>query len=247
MLKENERIDDLQYKGLKIIQNKDVFCFGIDSVLISDFAKKIKKGAKVIDLGTGNGIIPILLCAKTQLDSIIGVEIQPDIAELAKRNSTLNQLEGKFEVLNKDIKDIIDILPNQSFDAIVSNPPYKKLNTGIVNENKNKLIARHEITANLEDFIFVASRLLKDKASFYLVHRPDRLVDLMVLLRSYKLEPKRLRMVYSSVNREPKLILIEAVKNGRPFLKVDKPLYIYEENGEYTKEILEIYHKEEKI
>ena len=152
-IKENERIDDLEYKGLKIIQNKDGFCFGIDSILLSDFAKEIPNNAKVIDLGTGTGIIGILLCAKTQLSKIIGIEIQKEVYELAKRNIKLNNLENKFEVINENIKNLEKILEENSYDAIVTNPPYKKENTGLTNENKLKLISRHEIEANLEDFI----------------------------------------------------------------------------------------------
>ena len=242
-LKENERIDDLEYKGLKIIQDEEGFCFGIDSVLLSDFAKGIKKGTKVIDLGTGTGIIPILLCGKTDLEKVIGVEIQEEVADMAKRSSKLNNLEDKFEVVNENILNLKSIFQNQSFDVIVSNPPYKKKNTGVINENTKKIISRHEITANLEDFIKGAKDLLKDKGEFYMVHRPERLVDILSLMRQNKIEPKVLRMVYSNEYKEPKLILIKGIKNARPFLKVEKNLYIYDKYGNYTSEILKIYNK----
>ena len=242
-LKENERIDDLEYKGLKIIQDEEGFCFGIDSVLLSDFAKGIKKGTKVIDLGTGTGIIPILLCGKTDLEKVIGVEIQEEVADMAKRSSKLNNLEDKFEVVNENILNLKDIFENQSFDVIISNPPYKKKNTGVINENTKKIISRHEITANLEDFIKGAKDLLKDKGEFYMVHRPERLVDILSLMRQNKIEPKVLRMVYSNEYKEPKLILIKGIKNARPFLKVEKNLYIYDKYGNYTSEILKIYNK----
>ncbi len=242
-LKENERIDDLEYKGLKIIQDEEGFCFGIDSVLLSDFAKGIKKGTKVIDLGTGTGIIPILLCGKTDLEKVIGVEIQEEVADMAKRSSKLNNLEDKFEVVNENILNLKNIFKNQSFDVIVSNPPYKKKNTGVINENTKKIISRHEITANLEDFIKVAKDLLKDKGEFYMVHRPERLVDILSLMRQNKIEPKVLRMVYSNEYKEPKLVLIKGIKNARPFLKVEKNLYIYDKDGNYTNEILKIYNK----
>ena len=242
-LKENERIDDLEYKGLKIIQNKEGFCFGIDSVLLSDFAKNIKKGSKVLDLGTGTGIIPILLCGKTELKKIVGVEIQEEVSNMAKRSIKLNNLENRFEIINENILNLNNIYKNQTFDVVVTNPPYKKNGTGIVNEDEKKIISRHEITAKLEDFIKIAKDLLKDKGEFYMVHRPERLVDILSILREYKIEPKELRFVYSNINKEPKLVLIQGVKNSKAFLKIDKNLYIYDEKRNYTKEILKIYNK----
>ena len=243
-LKENERIDDLEYKGLKIIQNTEGFCFGIDSVLLADFAKEIKRDSKVIDLGTGTGIIGILLCAKTKISRMVGVEIQEEVYDIAKRNVKLNKLEEKFTLMNINIKELGKRQEIGKFDAIVTNPPYKKENTGIQNENEKKLISRHEIAANLEDFIRISSQLLKDKKDLYMVHRPDRLVDIIELLRKYRLEPKKLKLVYPKPEKEPNLLLIKATKNAKPFLKVEKPLYVYKENGEYTDEILKIYGKE---
>lgn len=242
-LKESERIDDLEFKGLKIIQNERGFCFGIDSVLLSDFAKNIKKNSLVLDLGTGTGIIPILLCGKTELKKIIGVEIQKEVSDMAKRSSKLNNLEDRFQVLNEDILNLNKIYENQTFDAIVTNPPYKKKDTGIINEDERKIISRHEITAKLEDFIKVSKDLLKDKGEFYMVHRPERLVDIFSLLRKYKIEPKELRFVYSNINKPPKLVLVKGIKNSKSFLKVDKNLYIYDDKGNYTNEILKIYNK----
>lgn len=244
LLKNGERIDDLEYKGLKIIQNKEGFCFGIDSILLSDFAKEIKKGSKVIDLGTGTGIIATLLCKKTELKQIVGVEIQKEVYDMAKRSIKLNNLSDKFLIINDNIKNIDKTLEKCSFDAVVSNPPYKKLNTGLTNENEKKLISRHEITASLEDFIKVSYKLLKDNGEFYMVHRPDRLVDILETLRKNKLEPKKLRLVYPSQEKEPNLVLIKASKNAKPFLKIEKPLYVYNEKGKYTQEILKIYNKE---
>lgn len=240
---EDERIDDLEYKGLKIIQNKNGFCFGIDSILLSDFAKEIKHGSIVIDLGTGTGIIGILLCAKTKLSKVIGIEIQEKVYEMAKRSIRLNNMEDKFQVINENITNIENRLELETFDAVVTNPPYKKVGTGLTNDNTEKLISRHEITANLEDFIKISSKLLKDKKSLYMVHRPDRLVDIIEILRKYKLEPKNIKFVYPNIEKEPNLILIKATKNAKPFLKVEKPLYVYNEKGNYTKEILEIYGK----
>ncbi|MBO5479494.1 MAG: tRNA1(Val) (adenine(37)-N6)-methyltransferase [Clostridia bacterium] len=243
-MEKEERIDDLQYKGLKIIQNTNGFCFGIDSILLSNFASEIKKDSKVIDLGTGTGIIGILLCAKTKISKMVGVEIQEEVYKMAKRSIELNHLENKFKMINANIKELENKLEMGTFDAVVTNPPYKKNNTGLQNENEKKLISRHEITANLEDFIKIAAKLLKDKKDFYIVHRPDRLVDIIELLRKYKLEPKKLQLVYPKPQKEPNLLLIKATKNAKPFLKMEKPLYVYKENGEYTDEILKIYGKE---
>lgn len=242
-LKENERIDDLEFKGLKIIQNTEGFCFGIDSVLISDFAKEIKKGSKVLDLGTGTGIISILLCGKTELKEIVGVELQKEVAEMAKRSVKMNNLENRCQILNKDIKDIAEIFNKNSFDAIVTNPPYKKENSGVKNTNEKKLISRHEIKATLEDFIKVAKDMLKDKGELYMVHRPERLVDIFHLMRKYRIEPKRIRLVFSKYDTEPKLVLIKGIKNGNAFLKIEKNLYIYNNDNSYTGEIKQIYNK----
>lgn len=242
-LEENERIDDLEFKNLKVIQNKNGFCFGMDAVLLSDFAKNIKRNATVLDLGTGTGIIPILLCGKTELKKIIGVEIQEEVAKMAKKSILLNGLEGRFEILNCNIKELNKIYKKQTFDVIVTNPPYKKQDSGIVNENEKKVISRHEITANLEDFIKIAKDLLKDKGEIYMVHRPERLVDILELMRKYRIEPKLLKMVCPNKNKEPNLVLIKGVKNAKPFLKIEKNLYVYDTENKYTKEILEIYNK----
>lgn len=243
ILKENERIDDLQIKDLKIIQNSDGFCFGIDSVILSDFAKEIKNNSSVIDLGTGTGIISFLLIAKTKLKNIIGVEVQPEVADMANRSIKLNKLEEKFKIINCNIKDILKEVKRDSIDVVVTNPPYKKINTGGKNENQKKLISRHEVLADIFDFIEAAKKVLKDKGSLYIVHRPERLSDLMYGLVQNKIQPKKIRFVYSKEDsNEAKLVLIKAVKNGGEFLQVEKPLYIYKKNGEYTEEIIKMYN-----
>lgn len=242
-IKRDERIDNLEYKNLKIIQKKDGFCFGIDSILLSDFAKKIKDNSKVVDLGTGTGIISILLCKKTKLSKIIGIEIQKEIYEIAQKNIKLNKLENKFEVINENIKNIEKIIEKNSIDVIVTNPPYKKINTGIKNENKIKLISRHEIEAKLEDFIEISKKLLKDKGEFYMVHRPERLAEIIEIMKKNKIEPKILQIIYPKIDKKPTMILIKGIKNANPFLEIKEPLIIYDENNNYTDEILKIYHK----
>ena len=243
ILKENERIDDLELNGLKIIQNKDGFCFGIDSVLLSDFAKNIKNNSNVIDLGTGTGIINILLSAKTKNCNFTGIEIQKDVANLAKKNIKLNNLEDKIEIINSNILDLKNIFDRKSFDVVVTNPPYKKMGTGVINSEDSKIIARHETKAALKDFIHIASYLLKDFGEFYMVHRPDRLVDIFSVMRKEKIEPKKIKFVYPNKNKKSNLILIKGVKLGNPFLEFENNLYVYDENGNYTNEILKIYNK----
>ena len=242
-LRENERIDDLEYKELKIIQNKDGFCFGIDAVLLSDFAKNIKAHSRVIVLGTGTGIISILLCGKTKLEKVIGVEVQEEVSDMARRSSKLNGLEDKFEIINKNILELNQVFENNSFDVVVTNPPYKKQNTGIINDDERKLISRHEILANLKDFIYVSSKILKDRGEFYMVHRPERMVDIFSIMREYKIEPKEVRLVFSNEKNPPKMVLIKGVKNGGEYLKFRENLYIYNEDGSYNDEILQIYNK----
>ena len=219
-LGESEKLEDLQLEGLKIIQDKKGFCFGIDSILLSEFAKEIKNGAKVLDLGTGTGIIATLLCGKTQLGEIVGIEKQKDVYEMAKKSIKLNHLEERFKIINEDIINLDKILEKNSFDVIVTNPPYKKKGTGLKNEEEKKTISRHETTATLEDFIKVSKNLLKDNGEFYMVHRADRLVDILSIMRNYKIEPKILHFVCANPNIESKLILVKGIKYAKPSLKI---------------------------
>ena len=246
-LKQDERIDDLEFNGLKIIQNKNGFCFGIDSVLLSDFAKNMRKNSKVIDLGTGTGIINILLSGKTTAKELVGVEVQEEVADMAKRSVKLNGVEGKIEILNKNILDLKNIYNKGYFDVVVTNPPYKKINTGLINEENKKMISRHEITANLRDFIHISSYLLKDHGEFFMVHRPERLVDILWTMREEKIEPKKIKFVYPNENKKTNLVLIKGVKNGNYFLEFEDNLYVYNQNGNYTDEILKIYGKTKTI
>ncbi|HOG63228.1 MAG: tRNA1(Val) (adenine(37)-N6)-methyltransferase [Sedimentibacter sp.] len=239
-LKDNERIEDLQCKGLKIIQNKKWFCFGMDAVLLTNYCD-IRNNSKIVDLGTGTGIIPILLSGKRNYSKAYGIEIQPEVAEMAERSVKLNSLQEKIEILNIDLKDTLKYLDAGSFDAVISNPPYKLNNSGIINPDDKKAISRHEIKCTLEDVISTASHLLKQYGRFYMVHRPDRLADIICLLRKYRLEPKQIRFVHPKVKAKPNMVLIRASKNGNPELKFDPPLYIYDDEGNYTEDVHEIY------
>ncbi len=239
-LKENERIDELQRNGYRIIQDPNRFCFGMDAVLLSGFVH-VKEGDTVLDLGTGTGIIPILLEAKTKASKLTGLEIQPESADMAKRSVTLNHLQDKIDIVTGDIKQATTLFPKSSFDVITSNPPYMIGQHGLVNPHSEKAIARHEVLCTLEDVISQAAALLKPGGNFFLVHRPFRLPEIMNLLLQYKLEPKRMQLVYPYVNKEPNMVLIEANRGGKSRLKVEKPLIVYQESGKYTDEIVTIY------
>lgn len=240
ILSEGERLDDLQLNNCHIIQNPEKFCFGMDAVLLSGFAK-IKKGETVLDMGTGTGILPILLAAKTEGRSFTGLELQAESADMARRSVSLNSMQDRIDIVNGDIKEASHIFGAASYDVVVTNPPYMNENHGIVNPDAPKAIARHEIKCNLEDVIGQAAKVLKVNGRLYMVHRPFRLVDIMELTVKYKLEPKRLRMVYPYADREPSMVLVEAIKGGKRRLTVEKPLIIYNENREYTEEIKRDY------
>ena len=241
ILKENETIDDLQCNNLKIIQNSKFFKYGIDAVLLANFVKASKKNLKVVDLGAGTGIISLLLTAKIDVAKIYSIEIQEKVAEMAKRSIELNNLNETIEILNIDLRKIDKYIKGNSIDIIVTNPPYQKSNSGLQNEIEEKKISRHEIYCNIEDICQKSNYLLKDKGEIYMIHRPERLVDVICSLRKFGLEPKELRYVQSNIQSTPVLFLVKAVKNGGSFLKTLKPLIVYNENGEYTKEIKEIY------
>jgi tRNA1Val (adenine37-N6)-methyltransferase len=239
-LKENERIDDLQRNGYKIIQNPEKFCFGMDAVLLSGFVK-VKAGAKVLDMGTGTGIIPILLEAKTDASHITALEIQEESADMARRSVALNGLSDKIEIVTGDIKEAADIFDLSSFDAITCNPPYMIGQHGLTNPDAPKAIARHEILCTLEDVVRNASRLLKPGGSFFMVHRPFRLAEIINVMTSYKLEPKRMQLVYPYVDKEPNMVLIEGCRGGKPRMTVEKPLIVYKAPNVYTDEIYDVY------
>ena len=240
LLKENERIDDLQRNGYRIIQDPDRFCFGMDAVLLSGFAV-VKDGARVLDLGTGTGIIPILLEAKTGAAHLTGLEIQADSADMARRSVALNGLEEKIDIVTGDIKEAGRIFDAASFDVITCNPPYMIGRHGLKNPEDAKAIARHEILCTREDVAEQTAKLLKPGGKFFMVHRPFRLAEIMVTLKKYKLEPKRMQLVYPFVDKEPNMVLLEAARGGRPRMTVEKPLIVYREPGVYMTEIYDIY------
>ena len=239
-LKDNERIDDLERNGYKIIQNGKKFCFGMDAVLLSGFAL-VREGETVLDIGTGTGIIPILLEAKTDGSHFTGLEIQEESAEMAGRSVKMNGLTDKIDIICGDINNASDLFEAESFDVITTNPPYMIGKHGLTGDNKEKAIARHEICCTLEDIARESSRLLKHSGRFYMVHRPFRLVEIFATLTKYRLEPKRLRLVYPFADKEPNMVLIEALKGGNSRLTVEKPLIVYKEQGIYTEEIYDIY------
>nr|WP_289063159.1 tRNA1(Val) (adenine(37)-N6)-methyltransferase [uncultured Anaerostipes sp.] len=237
---ENERIDDLGIKGYQIIQKKDGFCFGMDAVLLSDFAS-VKPGGRVLDLGTGTGIIPILMEAKTQGSSFTGLEIQSDMAKMAQRSVKLNHLEEKVEIVEGDIKDASAIFSHDSFDVITSNPPYMIGNHGIKNPKEEKAVARHEILCTFADISQAARKLLKNRGVLYLVHRSFRLTEILNQLSKDGLEPKRIRFVHPYQGKESNIFLLEAVKGAKPRMIVEPPLIVYKNQNQYTDEIYKIY------
>lgn len=239
-LKEHERLDELQRNGYRIIQNPEKFCFGMDAVLLSGFASA-RKGDQVLDLGTGTGIIPILMEAKTQAAHLTGLEIQEESADMARRSVLLNGLSQRIDIVTGDIKEADRIFPAASFDVITCNPPYMIGQHGLTNPEAPKAIARHEILCTLEDVISRAAILLKPGGHFYMVHRPFRLAEIIVTMTGYKLEPKRMQLVYPFVDKEPNMVLIEGVRGGRPRMTVEKPLIVYREPGVYMPEIYDIY------
>ena len=235
-----ERVDDLDLKGLRIIQNPKWFCFGIDAVLLASFAV-IKNKHRVIDLGTGTGIIPLLVYGKYAPKEIVGIEIQKDVAEMAERSIQMNNLEDVIKIYNSDIKDSPNLLGVNSFDIVLSNPPYKKANTGIVNPADTKAISRHEVLINLEELVYSAARLLKEGGKFYMIHRPERLKDIILSLDKNKFAPKRIKFIHSRAGDKPSMLLVESVKSGGDFLKIEEPIYVYNEDGTSTDEILRMY------
>ena len=243
LLKENERIDDLEINGFRIIQNPFCFCFGMDAVLLANFAN-ISPKADVLDLGTGTGIIPLLLAAKSKGKSWTGLEIQPEMVDMAERSVKLNSVEDKCHIVEGDLKNIKELFKPGQFGAVTSNPPYMKESSGLKNMKDTVVIARHEVCATLEDVVQAASYLLKTSGTFTMVHRPTRLPEIMELMVKYRLEPKRMQLVQPRADKEPNLVLIEAVKEAGRECRMLPTLNVYDEDGNYTEELLRYYGKE---
>lgn len=245
-IKDKERLDDLGIAGYEIIQNPEVFCFGMDAVLLSEFVR-IKEGQKVLDLGTGTGILPILLAAKTGASHITGLEIQEYSIDMATRSVLHNGLGERIDIVKGDIKEASVLFGKEAFDAVTCNPPYMIDYHGLKNPDDSKAIARHEILCTFEDVVRETADLLKQGGNFYLVHRPFRLVEILNTLTKYKIEPKIIRFVYPFVDKEPNMVLICGKKGARSRVTVEKPLIVYERPGIYTKEVASIYDSESKI
>lgn len=239
-IRENERVDDLQRNGYQIIQNPAKFCFGMDAVLLSGFVR-VKPGANVLDLGTGTGIIPLLVEAKTKASHISAIEIQKESADMARRSVRLNGLEHKIDIVTGDLREADKYFDAASFDVVTCNPPYMIGQHGLTNPDAPKAIARHEILCTLEDVVRNAAKLLRPGGTFCMVHRPFRLAEIITVMVRYKLEPKRMKLVYPYVDKEPNMVLIEGCRGGKSRMTVEKPLIVYKETNVYTDEIYDVY------
>ena len=239
-LKPDERLDDLQVNGYEIIQHPGKFCFGMDAVLLANFAR-VKKHERVLDLGTGTGVIPILMTAKTEGEDVTGLEIQEESADMARRSVIHNHLEEKVKIVTGDIKEAANMFGPVSFDVITTNPPYMIGNHGIANASDTKAIARHEVLCTLDDILRESARLLKPKGRFYMVHRPFRLAEIMTKMVQAGIEPKRMRLVHPFIDKEPNMVLIEGLRGGNSRMTVEPPLIVYKEVGVYNDELLKEY------
>lgn len=237
-----ERIDDLQYKGLRLVQDSDGFCFGVDAVLLANMAKNTPS-AKTLDMCSGNGIVAVLLAGKTSTPDIYALEIQPAAARLAEKSVELNGLGSRVHVICGDLNNAPDMFSRGEFDVITCNPPYMKNTCGLTNDNEALRIARHEVACTLEQVVEMSAYLLKPGGKLFLVHRPERLVDIFTSMRENKIEPKRMQMVHPSAGKKANIVLVEGVYMGRRELKLLAPLYVYDENGRYTKQIDDIYER----
>lgn len=242
-LKPDERLDDLQRNGYKLIQNTKIFCFGMDAVLLCAFSK-IENGDNVLDMCSGNGVIPILLKGRTGGRHFTGLEIQDVNIDIARRSIEYNHLEQDVEIIQGDVKEASKIFGGASFDVVTCNPPYMNENHGLKNPDSHKAIARHEILCTLEDVIREGARVLRPGGRFYMVHRPHRLTEIIELMKKYRIEPKRLRFVHPFINKDANMVLVEGIRGARPMVKLEPPLIIYESPGVYTKEVYDLYEEE---
>lgn len=239
---EDERIDDLQCKGYHIIQKPKGFCFGVDAVLLSHFAK-VKKGQNVLDLCTGSGVIPILMAANTQGGHFTGLELQAEYADMAARSIAMNGLEGRIDIQCGDVRKVRELYQPASFPVVTVNPPYMTEHHGLQNLYEPKTIARHEVMLSLEDVVAAAGYVLPESGSFYMIHKPFRLAEIFQVMKQYRIEPKRMRLIQPYVDKEPTMVMIEGLKGGRPRITIEPSLIMYDRPGVYTEEIYHIYHK----
>ena len=239
-MKPEERLDDLQVKGYHIIQNPSKFCFGMDAVLLSNFAR-VKKGEKVLDIGTGTGIIPILLEAKTEGEHFTGLEIQEESADMARRSVAYNHLEDKIDIVTGDVKEAVNLFGSVFFDVVTTNPPYMIGAHGLQNKDSAKAIARHEVLCDLDDILRESAKVLRPGGRFYMVHRPFRLAEILSKMCAYKIEPKRMRLVHPYIDKEPNMVLIEGSRGGNSRMTVEPPLIVYREKNVYSEELLGEY------
>ena len=231
----------LNYRDLKIVQNTDWFAFSLDSVLLANFVSINKNTKKIIDLCTGNAPIPIILSTKTKA-KIIGVELQEEIYDLAQKSVNINKLDDRIKLLNMDVKDLYNKYGTDTFDIITCNPPYFKVSKNSnLNDNKIKTIARHEIYLDLKDIFSLSKKILKNNGTISIVHRPERLIEIIEIMKNNNIEPKKIQFVYPKKNSECNILLIEGVKNGNPGLKILPPLYVHDEEGHYLDEINDMF------
>lgn len=225
-LNNNEKIEDLGDKELKIIQARDSYRFSVDSILLLNFIR-VKNYEKIIDLGTGSGIIPLLLFGKRKGLSIYGIEIQKDLADMARRSVELNKLQNYITIIQEDFRNLKNIFKNQQFDVVISNPPYISLGQGKINPSSSRAIARHEIKGDLEDIISVSNYLLKNKGRIYLIYKSSKLVKLIITLKKYSIEPKVVKFIHPRQGESANLVLLEGVKKGKEELKIEDPIFQY--------------------
>ena len=238
-LKDGERIDDLLIGGLKIIQNESEFCFSLDAILLAHFAT-VRQGGQAVDLGTGTGVIPLLLTTRG-IGYVSGVEFSPSMAEMASRSIALNELQDKVKIVHGDLCKVRELLPAEGYDLVVSNPPYRPVGGGFISPNDRVAMAKHEVTATLQDVVNAARYLLKTRGRFAMVHLPERMSEILVAMSLAGLEPKRLQLVHSGVDKKPKMLLVEGIRGGKPGLEVLPPLIVYQPDGSYHDEIQKYY------
>lgn len=246
LVRNDETLDDLQLKGIRVIQKKEAFRFGVDAVLLANYAK-VKRGMHAVDLCTGTGIVPFILAGKTEASKITGIEIQEELVEMGCRSIACNKLEERINFIHGDLTDLSLIKSLEKADIVTVNPPYKLRNSGIINMNDKNAISRHEICCTLEDVIIACRILLKDNGRMYMVHRPERIADMLCLMRKHKIEPKAIRMVHPNTKKAPNIVLVEGQRDGGAFLKWEPPLYVYNDDGGYTEEIERIYGRDRAI